>query len=152
VHLRRVQRPIIRRARRGFTLLEVAVAIIVLAVGIVAVQSLVAATTNVTMVNNELQTATMLGNAMQERCLGLDRPELLTLNGKSYSPPLDSQAQALTELPDYTQRVVVTYVAPRSIGVDSTTATDLLRVSVTVSHNGRDVQTSSRLIATTKQD
>lgn len=141
-----------RRDRRGFTLIEVAVAIVVVAVGVVAVQALVASTTVVTAVNNELQTSTMLGNAMQERCLGLGRVELIALNNKSYSPPLDSQAQPLAELPDYTQRVGVAYVAPRALSVDSPDPTDLLRVTVTVSHHGRDVQTSSRLIATTKQE
>lgn len=155
------QRPIIRgslrhnagsSARSGFTLLEVAVAIVVIAVGAIAVQALVASSTVVTAANSELQTATMLGNAMHERCLGLDRAQLLNLNNKSYSPPIDSQANVLSELPDYTQRVAVKYVAPRAISTDSATPTDLLRVVVTVSRHGRDVTASSRLIATTKQE
>lgn len=128
------------------------VAIVLLAVGVVAVQAFVGATTKVTIVSNELQTASMLAGAMHERCLGLERDTLLGLDDHSYSPPLDSQANTLTELADYRQAVDVSYVDPRSIQSTSSTETDLLRISVTVSRNGKSVLTSSRLIATTKED
>lgn len=141
-----------RRVRGGFTLIEVAIAIVIIAVGVLAVQAMVASSTSVTSASNELQTSVMLVRAMHERCLGLDRAALLALNGKTFSPPLDSQARALTELPNYAQRIDIQYVDPEAITNTSPDETSLLRVIVTVSRNGQPVLNTARLIATTKQE
>ncbi len=141
-----------KRMRAGFTLIEVAIAIILVAVGVLAVQGLVTSSTMVTLKMNEMQTAGTLAQALHERCIGIDRSELLGLSGTTFSPPIDNQGNSITDLPNFSQRVVVDYVDPKTITGTSPNETSLLRVSVTVSRNGEAVLTSSRLIATTKQE
>jgi prepilin-type N-terminal cleavage/methylation domain-containing protein len=141
-----------KRQRRGFTLVEVAIAIMIVAVGVLAVQGLVSSSTMVTLKTNELQTANTLAQSLHERCIGIDRPALLALAGTSFSPPIDNQGNAISTLPNFSQQIDVGYVDPQSITGTSPEETSLLRVSVTVSRNGQPVLTSSRLIATTKQE
>lgn len=138
---------------RAFTLIEVAIAIAVVGMGVVAVQSMVAASTRATAINDEVQTATMLARAMHERCLNLDRTALRAMDDAQYSPPVDSQAQQLAELKGYKQRVDIDNVDPTSLsGTSNATDTGLLRVTVTVSRNDRTVLSTHRLLATTKQE
>jgi prepilin-type N-terminal cleavage/methylation domain-containing protein len=141
-----------RRLRAGFTMIEVAIAIVIVAIGVIAVQGLVASSTMVTLKTNELQTAGTLAQSLHERCIGIDRSALLVLSGTTFSPPVDNQGNAITTLPNFSQLIDVDYVDPKSITGTSPDETSLLRVSVTVSKNGEAVLTSSRLIATTKQE
>jgi prepilin-type N-terminal cleavage/methylation domain-containing protein len=141
-----------RHQRRGFTLIEVAIAIVIVAVGILAVQGLVTSSTMVTLKTNELQTANTLAQSLHERCIGIDRGALLALSGTTFSPPIDNQGNPIPTLPTFSQKIDVTYVDPQSITGTSPDETSLLRISVTVSKAGEPVLTSSRLIATTKQE
>lgn len=138
--------------RRGFTMIEVAIAIVIVAVGVMAVQGLVSSSTMVTLKTNELQTANTLAQSLHERCIGIDRAALLSLSGTTFSPPIDNQGNVISTLPNFRQRIDVGYVDPRSITGTSPDETSLLRISVTVSKNGDALLTSSRLIATTKQE
>lgn len=124
----------------------------IVAVGVLAVQGLVSSSTMVTLKTNELQTAGTLAQSLHERCIGIERDALLALSGTTYSPPIDNQGNAITTLPNFSQQIDVAYVDPQSITGTSPDETSLLRVSVTVFKNGDPVVTSSRLIATTKQE
>lgn len=133
-------------------MIEVAIAIILVAVGVLAVQGLVSSSTMVTLKTNEMQTAGTLAQALHERCIGIDRSALLTLSGSTFCPPIDNQGNTIADLPNFSQTVEVDHVSPASITVTSPDETSLLRVTVTVLKNGDAVLTSSRLIATTKQE
>lgn len=141
-----------RRHCAGFTLIEVAVAIVIVAVGVVGVQGLITASTMVTLKTNEAQTAGVLAQSLHERCIGMDRDALLDLSGTTFNPPVDNQGNAIDGLPNYSQSISVAYVNPTSITGTSVDQTSLLRVSVSVSKSGENLLTISRLIATTKQE
>lgn len=146
------QRQTSRRRRHGFTLIEVAIAIILVAVGVLAVQGLVSSSTMVTLKTNELQTAGTLAQSLHERCIGIERSTLLALDGTTYSPPIDNQGNVIDGLPNFSQSIKVDYVDPDSITGTSPDETSLLRISISVSKSGETVLSSSRLIATTRQD
>src|ERR1700733_5299069 len=116
------------RTARGFTLIEAALATIIVGVGIVSTMTLFAACSQQASSANQITTATMLANNVHEALAGLSfgdptfghqyfGPEpgetLATYNdiddfdGSKFNPPIDAQRNQIPTLSKYTQWVTV---------------------------------------------
>jgi prepilin-type N-terminal cleavage/methylation domain-containing protein len=131
-----------RAIRRGFTLIETALASIIVGVGIVATMQLFATCTMDNRSAAQMSTAAMLANNVHEAMLGAEvtfadpgtahryfGPEpgeslatfddLDDFDGASMSPPIDSLRKPIASLSEYTQVVSVWPVYPNKLSVNS---------------------------------
>jgi hypothetical protein len=70
--------------------------------------------------------------------------DLNDMDGQTFSPPIDSRAQQLSNLPNWSQSVVVHSVDPDSLGTDSPNGTTpACRVTVTVTRGTTVVATQT---------
>jgi len=137
VRVRRV-RP--RAFSRGFTLLEAALATMIIGTGFVAVLQLLADGTVANIDSAELTTGVNLARNIRELTLQKAYSTLPTYNSVNYSPPHDSQGVVLSKLPDWKQSITVQAVDPNDLvvnQVDSTPAA--VRITVKVSHHDQQV-------------
>ena len=148
--------------------MEAALVTIVIGVGVVAMLQLLAAGTMSNGYANEQSTAVQLANNIHEIALGLpfydpDTPagstpawstpetgatafdDLLDLDGKSFSPPIDVRRQSMSQYTNWTQSVTVQSVTDDQVNslTARTTAEPTARVTVTISHNGKTVYQTS---------
>lgn len=117
-----------RRARRGFTLMEAALATVIIGVGVISVMTLLSALTSQNAAANQSTTAMLLATHVQEAMTGLpfndsaygsasfgpESGETLStyddiddFDGQSLSPPIDSTRARLDQLSQYTQVISV---------------------------------------------
>jgi prepilin-type N-terminal cleavage/methylation domain-containing protein len=156
-----------QRCRRGFTLVETALAMVIVGVGVVSLLQLLAAGTMVNSGGTELTTAVNLANTIHEISISLpfQNPSsptslakdsggptaytyLWDMNGDTYSPPLDVRRQPITKYSTWSQKVTITTVDPNNVTAvrpnDPTVPT--ARVTVVITHNNREVYQASWLI------
>jgi prepilin-type N-terminal cleavage/methylation domain-containing protein len=161
VHPRAYQRPSIAR-RRGFTLVEVAVAIVIVGTGSVALMGLTSACTTQNRAAADTTTAAMLAQHVQEMLaeLPLSDPTLGTtnfgretgetvatsddvddFNGVTFAPPVDSSRAALTGLDLFSQVITVTPAAAKQLTANSGSYTGAVRVRVDIKKGSNVVHT-----------
>ena len=161
VHPRAVQRPRIT-PRRGFTLVEVAIAIVIVGTGSVALLGLTAACTTQNRAAADMTTAAMLAQHVQEMLaeLPVSDPTLGTttfgreagetvatsddvddFNGVTFEPPVDSSRAALTGLNLYSQIITVTPAAAKQLTANSGTYTGTVRVRVDIKKGSNVIHT-----------
>ena len=141
-----------RPRARGFTLLEAALTIIIVGVGVIAAAELLTVGTVMNKGAHSLTTATNMETNIRELSRDYSYEELLAINGKTYSPAVDARGTALPALAGWSQLVNVTTVDPNNLvlAMPPTSGSRLARLTVTVSHNGNVIQQSSWLLAGTK--
>src|SRR3954468_22798523 len=132
----------LRRGLRaaGFTLLEAALATMIIGTAFVAALQLIAAGTVANIDSAELTTGVNLARNIRELTLQKAYSTLPTYNSVNYSPPHDSQGVVLSKLPDWKQSFTVQAVDPNDLvvnQVDSTPAA--VRITVKVSHHDQQV-------------
>lgn len=126
--------------RRGFTLIEAAMTTVIVGVGFMAMLQLLAAGTASNLQGAESTTGVNLAKNVREMALKLPYAHLTTLNGKSYSPPVDARGTTLSEFTGWTQTCKVQAVDPVHVTTDIIdSAPEAVRLTVTVSHNGQFV-------------
>jgi prepilin-type N-terminal cleavage/methylation domain-containing protein len=126
--------------RRGFTLIEASLTTVIVGVGFVAMLQLFAAGTAANVRGTINTTGINLAKNVREMSLKMKFAELPTLNGKTYSPAVDSRGIAISDFDNWSQSVVVHPVDPDKLTLDITDADpDAVRVTVTVLHNGTKV-------------
>jgi Tfp pilus assembly protein PilV len=144
--------PILPR-RPGFTLIEAALATVIIGVGITAMMQLFAACTRNNAYASHQTTAMLLANNIEEAMAALPFADPIggpnhfgpedgetsatwndvdDFNGASFSPPIDSMRQTLANLSQYTQSVSVTPVDPDDLTATAAGYTGAVRVTVTV--------------------
>lgn len=156
-----------RRSRRGFTLVETALAMVIIATGVVSLQQLLAAGSQVNEGGAEMTTAVNLANNVHEISIGLPfqnptNPTTLAkdsggptaytylwdMNGDTYSPPLDVTRNPISVYSGWSQQVTITSVSPTNVtserANDPTVPT--AKVAVVITHNGTVVYQTSWLI------
>ena len=155
------------RRRGGFTLIETAMVMTLIGLGVLAMLELLAAGSVSNAYGTEMTTAVHLANNVHEISLGLafydpQNPtawntkeaggvtaydNVMDLDATSFSPPLDVRRQAMSGYSGWGQRVKVETVAEDYIASvrPNTLAEPTVRVTVTVFRNGRDVYTTSWL-------
>ncbi len=128
----------------GFTLLESLFAVMLIGL---AIASLVATSGAFTMKNAagvDLSTAEFLIEEVREWTVQQTFDTLEALPDQSFNPPLDMSGAALNDFSAFTQQINVDHVLASDLGqVDSTGTSDFLRVTVSITKNGRPISSAS---------
>jgi prepilin-type N-terminal cleavage/methylation domain-containing protein len=145
-------------SRRGFTLTEVSLTILIVGMSILGVVQLLAACTVQNRAAANATTAMFLGNNVQEAMadlpfadpsgsatFGLEEAgqplvvwdDVDDFNGHTASPPMDATRRDIAELSNFRQQVTVQRVDPQKLSLDAA-GTDAARVTVSVQQRGAD--------------
>jgi prepilin-type N-terminal cleavage/methylation domain-containing protein len=142
-----------QQIRNGFTLIEAAVVIIIVGVGIVGLMQLLAAGSMVNASASELTTAVYLANNIDEMLQGQSYATLKsTYDNQTYSGitgPIDATGTVLSEFSGWAQVLSVKYVDDGLLTsvVSDSQYEPTCRVSVTITHHGNAVYTAKWLMA-----
>jgi Tfp pilus assembly protein PilV len=145
--------------RAGFTLIEAAMAQVIVSFAVVAMCELLASGTAVNAGAADLTTAVQLANNIHEIAVGLPFDDtggpvvgrwhdVWDLNGLKFSPPIDVDRAPIRADENWTQEVSVTGVDEKQIGspVEHQFSTPTARLQVTIYHNGRYVYDANWLV------
>ena len=166
------------RRRAGFTLPEASLAVLIVAIGFVAVMELFGACTNENQRSAQVTTAQMLAANIQEMMGGLSFRDPYTptgalgaepgesevtwndvddFDGASFNPPHDSMRATISELGKYIQIVTVSPVDPNRPGnntddtkpeIAKNVYTGAVRVRVIVKYRGRPTEPFTEVLNT----
>lgn len=129
---------------KGFTLIEVLLAVILVGIGIAGIVSANGYLTKVNGAGVELSTAEFLVEQIRERTAEMNFSSITSLNNKTYSPPEDSAGTVLTDFSDYTQQIKAVHVTSADLTVvDGGGSSDYVRVTVEILRNARVVTSGS---------
>lgn len=129
-----------RTGRRGFTLIEAAMATVIIGVGVLALVELLASGTVSNVRGTEMTTGINLAKNIRELSLQKTFVELPAMHNTSYNPPVDSREVQLTDMADWTQTVKVESVDPNLLTTPLPDDTpDAVRMTATINRNGRKV-------------
>ena len=156
------------RRRAGFTLMETALATVIVGFSVIAVVQLITVTTKQNYFAQKTTTALMLADQIREGCarlpfcdpangvhLGPNNGATLPsqfndvedFSGLTVSPPVDSLGQPLTQFAKWQQQVTITHVSPGLFTLTQANATDqtvvLDRITVTISYNDTPANSST---------
>jgi len=159
-------------SRRGFTLIDVLGALLIIGVGVAAVMHFIARSTAANASSGRLGVATVLANNIHEYALSLDPsvlPQslptppayLLQLDGKTFNPPIDGQGDSITDMADpatgkslWSQAATVVAVSRGKLGSGvsqqnpvTPTSTNLRRLTVVVSYNNKPVYSATWMVS-----
>ena len=129
---------------RGFTLIEVAIATVIIGVAFTAMLQLLAAGTVANKEGTELTTAIHLAGNIHEASLRTDYDDVFSLEG-TYDQPLDANLRPITTLPGWQQVVDVSYVDRNLLTsyVPDDQEEPTARVTVTINRRGSFVYRTS---------
>jgi len=162
--------------RRGFTLVEVAVATAIVGIGVAAIMVAAASTTHVNDAGRKLTQAVFIAQELREWTLKLpfsdqdpgdagnppgpdgsdpqvfidDLDDLSNFdgNGITYEPPRDGQGMAMANMAGWSEQIVLTWRDPSDLTqAVAEGASDVIDVQVTVRYGGRDILSTSWLVA-----
>ena len=142
-------RPRAHRAwRRGFTLIEAAIATVVIGVGFTAMLQLLATGTVANRQAAELTTALNLAGNIHELAVRTTYDQLGALEG-THHPAVDAKLNSLSGMGDWSQVVDVSYVDESMLTktVADTQYEPTSRVTVSILHNNKQVYRTSWLAA-----
>ena len=133
-----------RKARRGFTLMEAALAIVIVGVGVTAMLQLLAAGTVNNIDSFELTTGMNVARAIREVTLQKSLAQVIAMNGTTHTPPWNSQSQPISDLSGWKQSIAVQAVSPDGLTTNIVDPSpSAVRVTVAVTHNGQQVCNTS---------
>ena len=148
-----------RHGRRGFTLMETAMAQVIVGVAIAAMCQLLTVGTQSNRAAGDLTTGVNLANVIHELAVGLPftdggSPVIGTFHdiwdlNQTFTPPIDSRDIAISTYPNWSQQVTVQTVALNQLTSvrpnDQTVPT--ARVTVIILHNNQQVYQASWVVA-----
>ena len=131
--------------KNGFSLVEVLIAIVLVALAIV---SMVAANSSFTKANGagaDLSTAEFLIEQIRERTTLVDYDDLLNdFDDANYSPPINSNGEVLNDFAAFSQQVTVENVSASNFeNVVADHSSDFIRVTVRVFLNSNEISSAS---------
>jgi type II secretory pathway pseudopilin PulG len=128
----------------AFTLIEAALTTIIVGVGAVSILQLLAAGTVSNVNASDLTTGSNIAKDIHEAMIQMSYAQVLAVNGATYKPPIDSRSQAISNLSDWQQSIVVQPVNPDNLTQNVVNSDpDAVRVTVSVSHNSDSVCSES---------
>jgi prepilin-type N-terminal cleavage/methylation domain-containing protein len=153
---------------RGFTLLETALATVIVGVGVMATMQVMAAGTMSNDAAGNMGTGVQLAHNVRELSLGLPfadpvygmshwglepgetaltANDLDDLDGAVFSPPINARRQVVPNMSDWKQTVRVDSVDPSAVtGAVPSGSTAVYRVTVTISRSNQNVYSTNWLI------
>jgi type II secretory pathway pseudopilin PulG len=156
--------------RGGFTLLETALATVIVGVGVIATMQVMAAGTQSNDAASNMGTGVQLAHNIRELSLGLPLTDAVygsshwglepgetaltandldDLDGAVFSPPINARRQVVPNISDWKQTVRVDSVDPGAVtGAVPSGSTAVYRVTVTISRSGQNVYSANWLIGT----
>jgi len=159
------------RRLRGFTLIEVAVAAVIIALAVTALMASLAAGTRANRAGQQLTQAVFLAQEIREWTIKLpfsdtdpgdvgnppgpdgsdpqdyvdDLDDLINV---TYSPPHDGRGVALSSMAGWSQAISLTWRNPDNLSVTvAPGASDIIHVQVVVSYRGQPMLTAGWLVA-----
>lgn len=129
-----------RARQRGFTLIDVALATSIIGTAVVALSTLLAAGTATSVDSAQQTQANSLIRSIREMCLTKQFSDLRGLNGRSYTPPVDSRGASISVLGAWKQTITVQAVDPDRLTTDVIDSDPTaLRITVTAYSNNQQV-------------
>lgn len=157
-------------ARRGFSLIEVAIATAIIGIGVTAVLTAVGAGTRANKAGRDLTTAGILAQEVREWTLrlpfsdpdpgDLGKPpgpdgtdpqtfvdDLDDLMGVTFSPPRDGLGQPIYDLAGWSQSLTLTWRNPGNLSSAVTPgSSDVIHVQVVIKNSGQEVLRTGWLV------
>lgn len=143
---RRSARPL--GCRSGFTLIEAAIATVIIGVGVLAIVELLAAGTLSNATGTQLTTAINLANNVNEWSMRTEYTDLrTTFDNKAFSPAKDALGANLADFDGWKQVIDVQYVDPNrvTLAVPDSQPEPTSRVIVTITRHDRPILTTTFL-------
>lgn len=139
--------------RRGFTLIEASLTIVIVGVGVLAAAQLLAIGSEANAHSHRLTTALHLAGNVRELAQQKTGAELLAMHGQSYQPARDARGEPIVGLEDWVQVISVERMTPSNITVTAgaSSTSRLLRLTVTVRYRGSEVTSEAWLLADTSE-
>lgn len=131
--------------RPAFTLAEVLIASLIAGLCLAAAMTAISSNVQLTMESEEMSSAVFLAQEVREWSINISYADISTM-AMTDAAPRDSLGSAISGYSSWKETIVVTYVNPSTLA-DSGTATEMARVSVTLSLGGRTVFSTSWLVA-----
>ncbi len=130
--------------RGGFTLVESAIATVIIGVAVTAMLLLLTTGTVVNKKSTELTTAINLAGNIHEAAVRVGYDDLFDLEG-SHNPPVNARLQSLAAMSGWSQVVDVNYVDADRLTtlVPDTQLEPTTRIGVTINRNGRFIYRTS---------
>ena len=123
-----------RRTPKGFTLMEVLITSMIIAVGITAVMAAIGSGTRINEAGVSLTKAGFLTQEIREWSINL--ADLDSLTSVTYSPPRNSLGVELTDMPGWSQDLTVTWRSSTDLDVIVPSASsDIAHIQLAVRHN-----------------
>ena len=136
------------RVRAGFTLLEAVIATALVGMGVAALMVTTQMSTRVNGAGKELTQASYLLEEVREYLLKQSWSTVTGLNNATWNPPRRADGTSLTSMSDWTQSIQIEWKNPANILTNvNAGASDLVRVTVSISHGGKSVLSSGWLVA-----
>lgn len=131
----------------GFTIAEVLVATLIVGMCLAGGMVAIGTTTQLTSDSMQFTKATLLAQEVREWSMSqntdfADITSLRLTNGV----PRDSMGDTISGYPGWTETIAVEYVNPNNIATAVGSATDVARITVTLSYNGVETLTTSWLV------
>ena len=142
-----MNRSMVTTGRRGFTLVEAAVAIVVIGLGIVALLGAMGAGARNVHASEQTTRGVMLAQEVREWTSTLTYEQLTAMGGNTYSPPRDGRGQPFNDFQYWAQTIELTWLDPKDFSQTlSPGASDLVEVWVTISYQDQPVYRTSWLV------
>ena len=136
--MRNVNRRCRRKRARGFALIEAALAIVIVGLGVVALMGLFAAQTQVNAYGSDLSTAVFLAEELRAMTDDIRFSELTSFDGMTFNG-VDANEKQLAGLGSYTQTFDVQAVDPLDLTGPTYDEPELLLLTATVLYAGREL-------------
>ncbi len=128
----------------GFSLIEVLIAIILVGLAITALLATNQSFTIANSAGTDLSTAEFLIEQIRERTTLMSYISLPSLDGQSYSPPIDADGQVLNNFVAWSQLVIVENVSKSNFEqVVTDGSSDFIRITVRVFLNSQEISSAS---------
>jgi len=132
----------------GFTLIEVAIATIIIGLAMTAMLISIAAGTRTSKASQQLTEAGFLAQEMREWTITVPFDELSDTVGGIHYPPRDGMGQTINDMPSWAQIVLVTWRNPNDILQTIADGTsDLVEINAYIIYDGKIVL-NTRWLAT----
>ncbi len=140
-----------RAYRNGFTLIETAVAVCIVGIGMASLMASNQSSSQINAAGAKLAQAVSLANELREWTLHLpltddDGVSVADMADQTFDPPANGRGISMGEMTGWSQHVQLTWLAPSALTPVADGASDTVEVEATISFKGEQVFTTSWLV------